>query len=1187
MNTIDAGPAGKGAATRKPARRRWLSYTLAATMSGLTLYCRILITGWVGERPMMVLFLPPVILSAYLGGLGPGLIAVAVSALGIAYFVSPPLGSFALERPLDLAQWLIFITSCTVLVVLIELLHRARRDSAGETPINETSFSTERKVQAGFALALICLGVVGVMSHLSVSRQVESAERTRRSDETISTLRLLLSTVTDAETSARGLVITGSREYLGPYEVALNTIPAQIAKLVKLTSDKPEQQKRLDLLAPLIDERMDVSAQIIWLRRSSGFEAAQTAVVSGRGKRLHDQIRAIVAQMEKAETDLLAELAERVRRDAFNTKAVILVGSALAFGVTVAALFIIGHDFTRSRRAAIELSATRDQLEERVRERTARLSEINEALKASESRHRDLVRRSPQAIFMNRDGRITFINEAGLRFFRAKHESEVIGRSPHEFIHPDFLTIVRMRAAKMLERSQDVPPIDLRLTLLDGTMIDAEMAATSYEEDGRLVIQVACQDITERKRSALAAARLAAIVECSEDAIIGKTTEGIVTSWNRGAENIFGYSAEEMIGTPITRLMPPGRLSEEADILARIVRGESVRHLETVRLRKDGRPVEISVTISPVKDVTGWVVGVSKIARDITERKQAEAELRERDARLHLADRRLADIVHGMTEACFTLDAEWRFSFVNARGETLLRHRREEMLGQSIWSVFHQLVGTPLEARYRHAMTERVAVAFEAFSPVAERWLDIRLFPTGDGLSAFLMDIESRKQSEKEIQRLNADLEARVVERTSQLETANVELHRSRAVFVNLFESLPGLYLVLAPDLKIVTASDAYLTATMTTREGIIGRAFFEVFPDNPDDPHATGVANLQASFNRVFRSSEPDTMAIQKYDIRKADGSFVERYWSPINSPVLGVNNHIEYIVHRVEDVTDFVRQKPRIEGPADALHERMEQMEAEVFMSSQKVQAANQQLESANQLLGVANKELEAFSYSVSHDLRAPLRAVDGFSLALVEDYGALLPAEGRHQLDIIRRETQRMGDLIDDLLSFSRLSRVSMSVHAIDMNRLVTAVWTDLLERMPGRRVRLILGDLPGCTGDLSLLRQVWINLLSNALKYTGRKPEAVIEIGSWRESAGVVYLVKDNGAGFEMRYVHKLFGVFQRLHRAEDYEGTGVGLAIVQRVVHRHGGRVWAESVPGEGSTFYFTLNETTATHEHIA
>ncbi|HKA55667.1 MAG TPA: ATP-binding protein [Candidatus Binatia bacterium] len=224
----------------------------------------------------------------------------------------------------------------------------------------------------------------------------------------------------------------------------------------------------------------------------------------------------------------------------------------------------------------------------------------------------------------------------------------------------------------------------------------------------------------------------------------------------------------------------------------------------------------------------------------------------------------------------------------------------------------------------------------------------------------------------------------------------------------------------------------------------------------------------------------------------------------------------------------------------------------------------------------LEAANKELEAFSYSVSHDLRAPLRAVDGFSRILLEEYASHLVPTAQRYLQLVRGNVRQMGQLIDDLLAFSRLSRQPLRKQTVAPAALVRRVLADLHAEQAGRRVEIVMGELPPCQADPALLRQVLVNLLANALKFTRRQGRARIEIGCQKSDGKWVYFVKDNGVGFDMRYAHKLFGVFQRLHRAEEYEGTGVGLAIVQRILHRHGGRAWAEAAVDRGATFYFTL-----------
>ena len=221
-------------------------------------------------------------------------------------------------------------------------------------------------------------------------------------------------------------------------------------------------------------------------------------------------------------------------------------------------------------------------------------------------------------------------------------------------------------------------------------------------------------------------------------------------------------------------------------------------------------------------------------------------------------------------------------------------------------------------------------------------------------------------------------------------------------------------------------------------------------------------------------------------------------------------------------------------------------------------------------------ANRELDSFTYSVSHDLRAPLRAIDGFSRILVEDHAERMSKDEVRLLGVIRKNTQQMGQLIDDLLAFARLGRKELAAMPVDMKALLIELVPEVLAGTEERSIDLRAGHLPPAVGDRALLKQVWLNLLSNAIKYTRKREHAVIAISGEVSGDELIYKVEDNGAGFDMQYIDKLFGVFQRLHRNTEFEGTGVGLALVQRIVRRHGGRVWAESTEGVGATFWFAL-----------
>jgi PAS domain S-box-containing protein len=474
------------------------------------------------------------------------------------------------------------------------------------------------------------------------------------------------------------------------------------------------------------------------------------------------------------------------------------------------------------------------------------------------------------------------VDSAGcIRFANAEAE-QLLGYAAGQLAGTPIEQLVpeRYRAAHPLRRaayhsSSHTRPLGAGLELWacrrDGSEIPVDISLASLRGSSSGIVVAVIRDMTEKLAADQRLARLSAIVEFADDAIIGQTLDGIVETWNPAAERLYGYTAAEAVGMPVSVLVPPGHVNDVTEILDRVRRGEPVSQYDTMRMGKGGRVVSVMVSASPIFDARGVLLGATTIARDMTEGKRAEAAIR----------------------------------------------------------------------------------------------------------------------------KLNVRLQRRVAERTSEL---------------------------------------------------------------------------------------------------------------------------------------TDAV-------------------------------------------------EELESFSYSVAHDLRAPLRAIDGFSQILLEEYDGVIDDEGRRLIGVIRQATRDMGGLIDDLLAFSRIGRQPLQSVEIDMAQLMQSVGRDLRAQHAEREVAIDVGGLPPARGDATLVRQVVVNLLSNAVKFTAPRDHARIEVGGERDGDDCRYWVRDNGVGFDETYADKLFQVFQRLHPT-DFEGTGVGLAIVHRVVTRHGGRVWADGSVGKGATFWFTLPAST-------
>jgi len=525
---------------------------------------------------------------------------------------------------------------------------------------------------------------------------------------------------------------------------------------------------------------------------------------------------------------------------------------------------------------------------------------------------------------------------------------------------------------------------------------------------------------------------------------------------------------------------------------------------------------------------------------------QRDAALRYRALfRAEAAQRAIEERYHvtlmSVGDAVISTDADGRVEFVNPIAADLIGWPAAEALGRPLEDVFHivnEETGRAVENPVRRVMREDAVVGLANHTmlvardggrrPIADSGAPIR----GDAGEITGVVLVFRDQTqEREAQRA---LRERALERERMLSSMTNAL----AVFDSVLDA-DGVLV----DARFVYINPAYERLTGVCDDEVRGKRVYEVWPETePDWFEYCGVV-VATGNPRSFEQFHGPTGRL--YDCNA---------YRPGDSP------------DRFCLLLDDITEQRRAEQEIRALNAELRALNAGL---EQRVAERTAQLEAAVE-------ELESFSYSVSHDLRAPLRAIDGYGRILAEDYGQRLDVEGNRVLDVVRAEARRMGRLIDDLLAFSRLGRQMLRTTEVDMTALAQEAYDELRAGAPDRAVEFHLADLPRAAGDPALLRQVWANLLDNALKFTGERNPARIEVSGAVQGREAVYTVRDNGAGFDMAHAGRLFGVFQRLHREDEFEGVGIGLALAQRLIRRHGGRIWAEGALDQGAAFMFTL-----------
>ena len=744
-------------------------------------------------------------------------------------------------------------------------------------------------------------------------------------------------------------------------------------------------------------------------------------------------------------------------------------------------------------------------------------------------------------------------------------------------------------------------------------------------------------DITRRKKAeeAMAATQrqVQSIIDNTTAVIYALDLEERFLLANTALAELLNSTPEKMIGKRRHDFMPKQDADWHEANDRDVIEAETALEFEEYSQLPD-RSITWFTTKFPLRDTQGRIYAVGGISTDVTERKKVEEAVRASEERF----RGLFTTMNEGFIICEVLTdgggrpADFRYLDVNPAGERYFGRPREEIVGHT----YREIGGTKADAKWI-AMLGNIALtgqpaSMERYAPVGGRWVDLHAYSPRPGqFAAVFVDITERKRMTEALR--DSEGRFRVLTETSSL-AVGVSSSDGKFLYVNkAYEKLFGY---THKELNHLNASEFWRNPEdrrkmidLVKSKGFLmdyevelkrkdGTPFWAMLSVNPVEyggnqaimasvyditsrkqaeealreseekyrnlvkyaPAAIYEMDLRGtkffSVNEVMCNilgySREELLSMKPTDLLDQEGRSL--FKDRIRKKLAGekIDETIEYHIRRKDgawiqvavNLGAYTYTNERPTRVAVVAYDITEQKKAEVSLKE-----STQQLENAN-------KELESFSYSVSHDLRAPLRAIDGYSRMILQKHGENFDEDSRAKFNVIRDNTRMMGQLIDDLLALSRAGSAELSTVTLDIGAMIREVWKEIEAVNTDRRLTMKLAEIPPCRGDRVLIKQVLVNILTNAVKFTKGRVEALVEAGADNKEGKTVYFIRDNGVGFDMQYHDKLFGVFQRLHSDGEFEGTGVGLAIVQRIINRHGGCIWAEGEVDKGATFHFTL-----------
>lgn len=801
---------------------------------------------------------------------------------------------------------------------------------------------------------------------------------------------------------------------------------------------------------------------------------------------------------------------------------------------------------------------TKAQLISELEELRQKLSGMVE-LQEREEKYRVLVEQTNDGAIIIQEGIVKFVN---------LQMAETLGYAVDEmgntnfldYVHPDDHAMVLDLYTRRI-RGEDVPNIyELDGLHKNGSKVEIEINSGVGSFQGKPATIAFFRDTTERKKAEAALQkseeRFRTLFEDSTDAYLILQDNIFVDCNQATVEMLRANSKEEVLSTHPSELspefQPDGQSSAiKADEMIRIALEKGSNRFEWMHHRVDGEDFPVEVLLTPI--AVGGETIIHTAWRDITERNRAEEALKK-------SEERFRGTLENMLEGCQIIDFDWRYTFINDTAVVHGRVSREDKIGRTMMEVYPDIENTALFTALQLCMKNRTPHSMEnqfTYPDGKNGWFDLRIIPVPQGIFLFSIDITERKQV--------AEVEKRQRVLSEALRDTAEALNSSLKLDDILEKILDNVAQVVHYDAMTVAWVEDGQLSVLRSRGYDSENEIIEYQQKFPQRKFAT--------FAQVIETRQPLVIP----DVRASS------IW--VTSPFTKwVRSHLKVPIVIDKNVVGLINLHNKIPGFYNDTHAGILQ----TFANQVAIAANNamlyddleERVMERTAELEEANRELESFSYSISHDLRAPLRAINGFSEILAKDFTDKLDEEGLGFLNKIRDASLRMDQLINGLLNLSQLGRQSVEFESLDLFEMVGKIAENLNDSEPDREIDIQLHPcdsiLPLARGDRNLIEILLTNLLSNAVKFTRDADPEVVEFGCTVKDGESIYFVRDNGVGFDMAYAEKMFSPFQRLHSDMEYEGMGIGLALVQQVIRRHNGKIWVEAETGKGATFYFTL-----------